>query len=501
MKRLILILGLLLFAVPAHAVISNVNASVGCTAVAATCTSGAPAVGDLLIFYAYRSGSTTAPTTPTGWTRIDSGVGANTNAQAVFCLVAPSTSTVSPSATNATDVVLIAFRGTAAQDTLHCKQVGIGTGSAIGGASSNSIAYNTITMVRTNTSSWVVGCAGHRTASDVSTAPAGMTNISSAGVGPMAACHSTNGAVASWGTASVTVNQTSGWRSFVFEIVAPCGDSVTGMCADDYVDMNTSTPGTALTTTIMNNGTVTASTDRTWIMDPSSPPGGMTVGAHKQNRLVPVTVGAAQNSFATGSASQSISYANTSNLTSVDLQFAAGNATQVTVSGWLVMGPTCISLVDNLFDLVRVDGQIGNITAVLQMNNLVGAACILNIESVISGSPNHSAGITVTGAGQTVWYTMAVDMIASTTNTCWVSGAAVGCAQLNLYDTSGAQIGSTVKIKLGASDTLGQIRYGNSESGIAVTTTFFEQSLVDYTYNIFPLGPGTATTTRQQRRR
>jgi hypothetical protein len=490
MKRALLILGILFAAAPAaHAAVGY---QTGCiVAAGTTCTLPTTAVGQLIVGACYRSGSNTPCSVPAGWTVVINSTGANTNSLAVGCKVATSTSETMGTWTNASDVGADIWTGTAAQDTLHCKQVGMGV-FLENGSTGNSMTYLGLTLARQNNTSWVGAFGGHRTASNL-TAPSGMTLQQSAGSGPMTAISNTNGTVSSTANQATGVNASSGWRTFTYEVVAACPAGQ--MCADDYVDMNTGTVGDALTTTNMNAGTVTASTDRTWVMDPSAPPAGLTIGAHQRNRLVPATVGIAQTSFATGSSSKSISYANAGNLTSVDFQIKSPLPAQVTVSGWLVMGPTCVSLVDNLFDLVRVDGIIGNITAVLQMNNLVGAACILNIESVISGSPNHSTGITVTGAGQTVWYTMNVDMIASTTNTCWVSGAAVGCAQLKLYDTSGAQIGSTVKIKLGAGDTVAQIRYGNSESGTASTTTFFEQSLVDYTYNVFPLGPGTAAST------
>lgn len=167
--------------------------------------------GDLILLFAYRDGSNTAPSTPAAggtvptWTLIGSD-GANTNSTNFRYAVATASTTTSGTWTNATEIICLVYRGTSLPGA-----------SAGGGANnSNSIAYPALTLNRTDGTSWVVGVAGHRTATNVEVAPTGMTNRASTGT--EAAGHDTNGAVSSWSQQTVTVNASSGWRSWTVEL-------------------------------------------------------------------------------------------------------------------------------------------------------------------------------------------------------------------------------------------------------------------------------------------
>jgi hypothetical protein len=106
----------------------------------------------------------------------------------------------------------------------------IGTIGTINSGTSTTIAYNTITLTRTNTTSWVLGCAVAVTATAADVAPAGM--VLRSGTGPTNfACSDTNGAVNSWPTTNVTgINGTStAWASAIVEIfAAPAAGTVSG---------------------------------------------------------------------------------------------------------------------------------------------------------------------------------------------------------------------------------------------------------------------------------
>lgn len=183
---------------------------VGANAAAATSvTIPAHQVGDLILIFAYRDGSNTSPTTPTAggtvptWINISS-VGSNTNSTNFRYAVATSTTTTSGTWTNATEILCMVYRGAS-----------IGANGGTGGASTT-ISYPAITLQRQDNSSWVVGIAGHRTATNVEVAPSGMTNRISTGT--ELAGHDSDGTRTNWTAQSVTVNASSGWRSSVVEL-------------------------------------------------------------------------------------------------------------------------------------------------------------------------------------------------------------------------------------------------------------------------------------------
>lgn len=163
----------------------------------------AHAAGDLILIFAYRDGSTTAPSLPSGWASIHSG-GANTNSARLGVKRATSSSETSGTWSNATEIVAVVIPGG-----------GWIGGFSSGGNSGTSISYPALTMEAGDGTSLVLGFAGHRTATNVEGAPTGMTNATSAGT--EAAGH-TGGLKSSWSAQSVTVNASSGWRSYTVEI-------------------------------------------------------------------------------------------------------------------------------------------------------------------------------------------------------------------------------------------------------------------------------------------
>lgn len=172
-------------------------------------------VGDLLVTFAYRDGSATAPTLAAGWTSIQSG-GANTNSAIAAYKFATSTTDGSDTWTNATEVVAVIYRGTS-------PLLPIGN-SVQNGAASTVIDYPADTLASVAGTSWVVGFAGHRSTNvSITTPPTGMTNLAGGnGAAASAAAADTNAPVSSWSDQTVNVGGTSsGWRSMVIEILAP----------------------------------------------------------------------------------------------------------------------------------------------------------------------------------------------------------------------------------------------------------------------------------------
>lgn len=166
--------------------------------------------GDLILLFAYKDGSATSIGTPTAggtvpsWISINFG-GSSLNSTNFRYAVATASNTTSGTWSTATEIFCLVYRGT--------KAIGA---SAAANNTTNVISYPELTLNRANGTSWVVGVAGHRSATNVEQAPTGMTNRVSSGT--EAAGHDTDGTVSSWSTQTVTVNASSGWRSVTVEL-------------------------------------------------------------------------------------------------------------------------------------------------------------------------------------------------------------------------------------------------------------------------------------------
>lgn len=170
--------------------------------------------GDLALVFAFRDGSTTPPSIPTGWTQILTRGTTTSCSQAVGWRRLQTGDTSTGTWTNATSVVVHIYRSST---TRAC--VG---GSASNGGTTNTINYPAVTMQRTDSTSWVAGFCGHRsTNQNIEVAPSGMTARSdTADATDEAAGHDTNGAVSAWNSTNFTGTGTaSGWQSATIEIV------------------------------------------------------------------------------------------------------------------------------------------------------------------------------------------------------------------------------------------------------------------------------------------
>jgi len=170
-------------------------------------------VGDLLLAYAYRDGSTTAPSLPSGWTNIANANGANSNSARLAYKIATTTSETATGFTSATSLILHVYRN-------------VDQSSPIGGnnfdtGSSTTISYPALTMSVSNGTSLVAGFSGHRsTNTAIETAPSGMVNRTSVSdATDQAAGFDTNLGVTSWSAQTASVGgSSSGWFARTVEI-------------------------------------------------------------------------------------------------------------------------------------------------------------------------------------------------------------------------------------------------------------------------------------------
>lgn len=190
--------------------------SVDCAAPAATtsCTLAAtPVFGDLLI--SINGDTTTAPTLPAGWTSISST--AATRSLRVAWKKAIGNETTCGTWTSATVSYCMDYRGVDIQST------GPYGGTSTTTGTSATLSYATITMTRTDSTSWVLGCGWTNAATNADVAPSGMTLRSGTTI-PAFACSDTNGGVASWATTNVTITSVA-WRTIVVELLATPANS------------------------------------------------------------------------------------------------------------------------------------------------------------------------------------------------------------------------------------------------------------------------------------
>jgi len=204
----------------AHAsALSFICASSAASTSTAACTGEQS--GDLLLVFAYRSASSTAPTLATSYTAVNtatnSGGGTLGSMRDGWKTAASSTET-SGTWTNASHVVMQVFRGQNSSSP-------IGASTPTGGNNSGTtVVYGATTLSVSDGSSWFAGFAGRTTGdAKMATAPTGMTNKTSApATTPLAAGHNTNAPTASsWPSTSVTgFSASAKYVSDVIEIKA-----------------------------------------------------------------------------------------------------------------------------------------------------------------------------------------------------------------------------------------------------------------------------------------
>jgi surface protein len=170
--------------------------------------------GDLILGFAFRDGSTTSPTRPSGWTTIDTASGTSCSA-ALGYKVAASGSETTGTWTNANTVIFLVYRGaeTNGQTVIFADSTGVGT----------TVTYPANGFWKTL--SRMVAFAAHRSIDTaLGTAPGDLTLI----VNPVdatdegAAFQATVDNYGDWASTNVSVGGTSsGWVTFTLRVRVP----------------------------------------------------------------------------------------------------------------------------------------------------------------------------------------------------------------------------------------------------------------------------------------
>jgi hypothetical protein len=172
-------------------------------------------IGDLIIIFAFRDGSTTNPTIGSGFTTLTNTLDGTSCSVSVGYRIATATNTTSGTWTNATDLICLVYRGQLNTGT----PLGTFTGTA---GTAASVTYGAVTLVNKG-GSWVIAFAGHRSINtSLETPPANMSLVIDQLDATMesAAFHQ-NCPHINWPSTDVAVGGTaSGWITFVIEIFA-----------------------------------------------------------------------------------------------------------------------------------------------------------------------------------------------------------------------------------------------------------------------------------------
>lgn len=207
--------------------------------------------GDLLVMFAARDGSTTAPTVPSinGW--ISAGVNTGTNCAAVVAFkIANSDAEECGTWDNASGLACHVYRGCLLSGDAIIRKAGTnGTGTTVN--------YSGIVSMTDAGNSWGLRFAFHSQANtNLQTAPNNFTNKSNAVSGIEIAGHDTNGAVSSVSFGSVNVGGTSGnWVSQTIEILQAATEDITYVDSTS-ADGSSSSPSVAKPSGLQNGDVV-----------------------------------------------------------------------------------------------------------------------------------------------------------------------------------------------------------------------------------------------------
>ena len=188
---------------------TNITSATGTT----SATIPTHAIGDLIVAFAFRDGSATAPSLPgsQNWSSPGTATVAGTSCSSrVAYKIAQSTSETTGTFTNATSFIVLVIPGANGSTP-------VGNSGGNKGVST-SINFPALTPPTTDGGSFVLGFCGHRSTNvSIETPPSGMTNITSVSdATDEAAAHITTNGVTSWASTNASVGGTSsGWTSHV----------------------------------------------------------------------------------------------------------------------------------------------------------------------------------------------------------------------------------------------------------------------------------------------
>ena len=244
---------------------------------------------------------------------------------------------------------------------------------------------------------------------------------------------------------------------------------------DAWLQMDTSTPGTTLTPTILADGTV-SDTPFTWTICTTSgtcnnsTTSTYTVGASQGNLGGSVTVNG--TTYPVSTITQSLALTGSGNFTYASTGSIPNGETRVVVNGYITLAGSNAGIMD----LISVYDLLGGYAVVQQTPSSEGFG--LWIETNPGDVTTHPSNFIAMTAGKRYSFSFLFDEVG-------------GNAKLAVFDPTNkfAQVGSTVTVAQNTGSTLSKTYFGNDEAGTTTGTTYFEDLMFDWTNHIFPNFP------------
>lgn len=171
-------------------------------------------VGDLLLAFSFRDGSTSAPALPAGWTSIATRTGTTCSARVAY-RIATSSSMTSGTWTSATSTAISSYSGVSSDTPSG--------GVSVTSGSSTTVSYPALTGTDPTGSSWFVCMSGHRSANtSLQDPPTGaVLRLNLADTTDEISVFDTDGSMPSWALRTISVGGTSsGWVGVTVELRA-----------------------------------------------------------------------------------------------------------------------------------------------------------------------------------------------------------------------------------------------------------------------------------------
>jgi len=250
---------------------------------------------------------------------------------------------------------------------------------------------------------------------------------------------------------------------------------------DVFLNMNGAAVGTLVTDANLGVGTEIAANYAGW--DPASP--FQTFGGSQVAMPAGVTI----NGGAThgcGYATQSLAHNAMGNFSTSSMNLEG--KTNLVMGGWIVNLAPDQGTKSQYFDMAQTVGNKGYAATIQLSNGSNEPACTaygLEIENS-GGTTTHSPCNFLVAPGGTYFVQMHVNY--SATGSC-AGPIAAPCAEMNVYTTAGdvfTQLGSTVAVAMGSTDSTSVVNFGNQEGGTFAGTIYFQNWMVDYTNHTFP---------------
>jgi hypothetical protein len=251
---------------------------------------------------------------------------------------------------------------------------------------------------------------------------------------------------------------------------------------DEWLQMNTSVPGTPLTSTILAAGAVGTPSLSSWTLDQASAvvssTSAFTIAASQGSMGGSIIVNGV--TYPVGTPTQSLALNNSSNFTYVTTSSSFPSGIRMVVAnGFITLGYANAGTVGGKYsDLILLNDTNSAAAVILQFNNGNPCYCVDLETNGTNASHRTTTTIPVT-QGHRYSFSLLFDEIN-------------GTAKLALFDPSNnfAQVGSTLSLIQDTGFDFAHLRFGNAETGTSSSaTTYYEDIMLDWTNHVFPNAP------------